>query len=629
VQVLQADPASASWDWRKDTALAVVVLLAAFAVFANSLPNGFVYDDVQVIEQNPRLATPWDLKVFFARPYWSSEQGNAAGLYRPLTLWLFALQRALFGAGPFGIHLVNVLANALLGGLVYALLWLLVGHRGFAFLCSLLYALQPVHTEVVANGVGQAEITAGLCVILAVLFHLRYLRRALPRPGAAIPRAARRRGEPVAETEGRYADVVWAAGLYFVGLLCKESVVVLPGLVFLAEWLVLRRGDLLATLRQWRRYALYVPPLALYLIIRAAVVGRGLPAVQEVMAGVSTGQRLLHAWGVIFNYLGQTLLPLHLCAEYADYTRMVARVWTPLAVSAVLAGVVVSAVLCGWLYRRRWYLPLFGLGWFFLSLLPASNLLFPVGTIRADRLLFIPSLGVMLCLGWLLTALFRQQRQAGALVSALFLCFYGWRTVTRNLDWRSSESLWLATVERNPGSPIGWRFVGDTYRDRGDLKQAAEAYRKAIDLREGAGFPNPDVHSRYAGVLAKLGQTREAEAHYRKVLEREPRHMVALNNLGEQLLLRGVPREAAELFQRAAAAEPDSFMPWANLAQATLALGELDRALSAVQRAIRLAPAEKDLLALQADIVARRDRARAASPEAKAASPGTAAPNGR
>lgn len=623
MQVLQADPASAVWAWRKDTALALLVVLVAFAGFANSLHNGFVYDDIPMIEENSRLASPWDLKALFTTPYWSSTVSSTAGLYRPLTLWLLALQRALLGSGPFGIHLVNVAGHALLGGLVYALLWLLVGHRGFALLCSLLYGLQPLHTEVVANGVGQAEITAGLCVILAALFHLHSLRRGLPRPAQAASRAARRRGDLEGEAGGGgLAAVVVAAGLYFVGLLCKESAVVLPGLVFLAEWLLVRRGDLPATLRQWRRYALYVPPLALYLILRAAVVGGGHPAIQEVMAGVSAGQRLLHAWEVLFRTLGQTLLPLYLCAEYSDYTHLIAQAWTPLRVSAVLAGIVVSVVLCVGLYRRRWYLPLFGLGWFFLGLLPASNLLFPVGTIRADRLLFIPSLGVMICLGWLLLALFRQQRHLAALVSALFLGFYGWRTVTRNPDWRTTESLWRATVAHNPGSPIGWSSLGDIYRERGDLKGAADAYRKAIELREGAGFAAADAHSRYAGVLVKLGQKGEAEIHYRKVLEREPRRLAALNNLGELLLQRAAAREAAELFQRAADVEPNNFMPWANLAQAALAAADLERALAAVQRAIRLAPAEQDLRLLQADIVARRSGAETSGPKAAAESEG-------
>jgi len=610
-----------AWDWHKDTVLVALVMAVAFAVFANSLPNGFVYDDVPIFESNPRLDRPWDLRAFFATPYWGVDQDHPAALYRPLTLWCFALERALFGAGPSGVHWVNVLANALLGGVVYLFLWALLGNRLFAFLCSLLYAVHPIHTEVVANGVGQSEILAGLCVVLGAFFHLRYVCQTLPRPEQPLSRAARRRGEIPAEVRGRRSDLAVAAVLYLVGLLCKESAVVLPGLVFLAEWLIVRRGDLRAALVHWRGYAVYVPGLVVFLALRAAVVGGSRPAIQEVMASASAIERQLYSLDVLFRSLGQAVCPLYLCAEYSDYAHLVVNSVTTGLVLAVLAGVAAVAGACVWLARRRQYLPLFGLGWFLVAILPFSNLLFPIGTVRAERLLFVPSLGVVVCLGWLLAEVFRRQRHVAVLLGLLLAGFYAWRTVTRNPDWRSSERLWQVTLRANPGSPLAWRSVGDTYRDRGELQQAAEFYRKAYELRDGAGFGDPEAHSRYANAMAKLGHRREAAVHYRKAIARDPRHYTALNNLGELLLQGGQFREALDLLQRAADTRPDDFMPWGNLAQAASLAGDHDRALAAIDKAVALVPGRKDVAEAREEILARRRAAGTAPAAAPTAAP--------
>jgi hypothetical protein len=79
-------PARAPARWTPPHIL-VVALLAAI-VSAPSLTNGFAYDDVPILRDNPRvhqIATPWS---YLTESYWHWSHCCAA--YRPVSVWLFS-----------------------------------------------------------------------------------------------------------------------------------------------------------------------------------------------------------------------------------------------------------------------------------------------------------------------------------------------------------------------------------------------------------------------------------------------------------------------------------------------------------------------------------------------------------
>ncbi len=98
---------------------ALVVFAVAFLVYLNNLGNGFVYDDRFIVEQNLAVQAP-DWTALAGASYWEEELVRA-GLYRPLTLLSYGLNRVLTGPEPWGFHLVNNLLHAVAGVLVYTL----------------------------------------------------------------------------------------------------------------------------------------------------------------------------------------------------------------------------------------------------------------------------------------------------------------------------------------------------------------------------------------------------------------------------------------------------------------------------------------------------------------------------
>ena len=580
----------------------LLVLIVGVLVFANSLGNDFVYDDISMIVENSRLDTLGNLERFFTTSYWGDAiAGDKA--YRPLTVWSFAIDRWLFGPGPIGIHVVNVLANGLVGALAYLLIRALTGKRFLASATAILWVIHPVHTEVVANGVGRAEIYAAVSVLAAALLHLRWQRGIQGREFWQGERTTEKRPNVRGIRIFRLC-LAGALFLYFVGLFFKESAVVLPGLLLLADWLICCKGRVTPILRRLNVYLLYVVPLGVFLVIRHGVVGAGLPPIQEVMSHATPFGRVLYSSETMLRYIGQTLVPWSLSGEYSDYRNFIRpSLSEPMVVAAILTWIGLSVALVR-LYRRGNLVPVFGALWFFLSMLPVSNLLFPIGTIRADRLLYLPSLGILLVVSWAMVRLGRSHSQEAIAVFSIVLLLYAARTVVRNRDWRNPEVFWTKQLELNPGSPIGWGHMGDTFKVLGKTDRAEEAYRKAIALRDVQGLFYPEAHTKVAKIMISRGDSAGAEAEYRLVVEKWPEHYVALLNLGELLLHhRSTVNEAIPLLKRAAAVKARDFRPYANLSQAYRIAGEFDNSLKAIESAIRLRPDIPTLRKVKAEIL--------------------------
>jgi hypothetical protein len=113
-----------------------------------------------------------------------------------------------------------------------------------------------------------------------------------------------------------------------------------------------------------------------------------------------------------------------------------------------------AAIIVALLYRRN-KAAFFGAGLALVALLPASNLVIPIGTIMAERLLYLPAVGFSICLTLALYSLCRRVRageQAPLVLGLLIVAAFGARTWVRNKDWRDDFTFWSAAVQTSPRS---------------------------------------------------------------------------------------------------------------------------------------------------------------------------------
>jgi hypothetical protein len=420
-------------------------VFAALVVFANALANGFVLDDRGIIVNNPvvrEYATAWRA---FGLPYWPDAVGG--GQYRPLGTLSFALDWAIGGGDPRWFHAVNVLWHVAATVLVFVLAAELLAPVA-AGIAALVFAVHPVHVEAVSNVVGRLEPMAAVFVLAALLAH--------------------RRGS-------------WTAPVFFaLGLLSKESAVVLVGLVVANDFVLERNWRVAFTSRKWL-YAGYAAVAIVYAGVLVAIFhDRQFSAPARAFAGVTTAQRLELAARVVPHYLRLLVAPVSLSGSYAPNVidpRPGISLLGLLGVTLVAAGGIGCAAA---LRRRRWPVLAFALLWIPIALAPVSNILFASGVLLAERTLYLASVGACVAAGAVAERLLQDRSTTVAAVVASVVFAFGVRTWTRTPVWENDRAYVLALLADYPESYEGHLVAGRVLKGANVL---AEAERELVIAR--------------------------------------------------------------------------------------------------------------------------------------------------
>ena len=534
-----------------------VAFLAALS-YLNILSNGFALDDFGLLNEAVRRG---DWRFLATTDYWAGFAGLRSGLYRPLTTLILAGEFHLWGEYPLPFHAISIflhMANALV---VYALVRRLAGDF-VGVLTGLLFAVHPIHSEAVAGLGGRADLLAALGVLGALYLSLH----------------ARERGGWSA----------WAGLSLAVGLLAKEQAVVLPGLVFGLDWYLRRMGRLARW--PWAEYALYGLVIGFWLVVRWQVLG-GLtvPVISGLdnpLAALDAPLRIVNAGVIAGRYLVLLVMPYRLSA---DYSHAALPIWEEFFSGALLIAVVLAlaAVLVLYKFGRKPGLRSLGLVWMLVAFSLVANVLTPIGTIMAERLLYLPSFGFCLLAAALLEGVWDlgRRRLCMLVCTVVLLCFMG-RTWVRNADWRDSETLFRAAVAVYPSSAKAHQGLGEALMKRGDCIGALDEYAQAL-----AHYPNYVAAQYNTGVcFGLLQQYAKAIEAYDRTVDLEPGHARAWLNMGAAHYALGAREKAADAYGKAIAARPAYAEAWENLAHTYREMGDRQQALAAYRELLRLRP---------------------------------------
>lgn len=503
----------------------LLIILAALVCDWNSWGHQFAMDDTNKIVDNLFIQNPRNVLRIFISPF-IPVLFTKGHMYRPLTAFTLGVNFWIHGLNPDGFHVVNRLLHVMVCLGIFWVLRHLLSNAPAGSLTALLFAVHPIQTEAITYLDGRSDALAMLFFVFAWLFHIR--ARLAP--------------------EGHRSFLAAALLFYFFAMMSKESGVTWIGVILLTEFVYFSKGSLTSLwnhLREglWKVFAGYLSAAIIYLGLRAFSL-RQLPPgytvfIDNPLAHTSLAIRELTALKVLFQSLGQLLWPVQLSADYSyDQIPLITQ-WSSPAGLAMIVLSMAFLLLLAWSYFRARNV-FFGLGYFLATYSIVSNLVIHIGTIRGDRLLYMPSVGILLIAGSLIAGLDRQLQQpllrkAFRFAVVVGIMLLAVRTVQRNGDWRDGMTLALQTVRTSPNSSKAHHSLGTAYFAQREYTLALEQFR----IAESIYAEDPMLLNDLGIVLSRLGKTEEAIRYYRRAIDLAPSYPVIRFNLALALRAQG------------------------------------------------------------------------------------------
>jgi hypothetical protein len=537
-----------AWFW-----LFLALLLTA-TVYLPGLSGGWLLDDYPNIVLN-QAVQPADLG--FTSLLNAALSSTASDFKRPLASLSFALNYHASGLDTHAMKLTNValhlfnglliflLAQALMRALV-SIGWAIGSERRLgltAVLIATAWMLLPINLTGVLYVVQRMESMANAFVLLGLLGYVSGRRRMLMSADA--------RSGTAGLLLCAFSVTVPAA----LGLLAKESAVMLPLYALLIEWAVFRArrsliaprdaNELTAGQVDHRITALFVVFLALPLVIGMLwLLPRMFSPQVWATRDFTLSTRLLSEARIVLDYLHWTLLPSTSALSFYHDTFVISKGWlSPWTTLASVLALLVLLTITVWL-RRRMPLAALGLSLFLGGQLLTATIL-PLELIYEHRNYF-SSFGLMLALVPLLTApekpaahvgvstpatgtatfpehLVRQlvaRRWNGTAPYALLrhallavlLVAWGMQTALGAYVWGSPLRLTRALAERVPTSPRAQYDLGRSYSAyAGHDPESPFVPLAYTALEKAARLPKSSVLPEQALILLSLQLNRSVE----------------------------------------------------------------------------------------------------------------------
>lgn len=376
-----------------------VITICILLVYCNSLGCDFTFDDNSAIVQNRHVrsneSTWWSV---FSVDYWGTpiESEHSHKSYRPVTLLTFRLNYLISGLDPFGYHLGNVLLHLLVSLVCYKFMLNILNHDVWSsLLFTLFFALHPLKSEAVAGIVGRAEL---LCTLFTLFSLFCY-----------------------------FDSSFLSFSIYVIlATLSKEQGITVPCICIILE--VCRLYLFYQNIRPYSFTQITIKLAQhfsfiriLFLVIftgiisatRVYLMGGSLPVFTKFDNPASFEETPIRQ--LTYNYLlplnvKLVLYPVALCADWTMNSIPLVRdfedfrnVWTVLfyLVLLLLIGSSINQLMSTRSVYRSYYDKTnlcIALALTVIPFIPASNLLFPVGFVIAERILYTPSLGFSLIL---------------------------------------------------------------------------------------------------------------------------------------------------------------------------------------------------------------------------------------
>ncbi len=522
----KADLQEEDFSTRTKFILVLLLGLSVFVSYSKSFRNGFFYDDRNLITENP-LVVNHEYSKIWKTDLFETTRG-ASQYYRPLVVAFFAFEYLVFKDNAGFYHLVNVILHFLcvLVLLKFAEVFLhkFRSNKKLAYFPAFLFALHPANSQTVYWIAARGDIIMTAGILGGVLSFL----------------------------SNKKISYIFVPLTFALAVLSKELgllyLILVPLCVFFVEEKKIKR-------EYFYKFAVLIPLVAVYFIVRANIVGQGFAFnTEETFWRPEYGhlKRLLTVPSIWGYYLLRAFFPFFL--NFESGIELFSGILRPQFFFGLLS---VTAVSTAAFLMRRDKFWVFAVLFWTISLFPVLNI-FPIFESGMEHYMYLPMTAFCVYSG----SFFGGGRKRVILffilcaVFSLIIFLRGW-------TWKSESDIWLDSAKKT-----------------------------AVYARHGWIRSRINLASSYISEAEKSDSdvifVSKAESLYLEVKREYPGFSSVNIGLGNIYLIRGEYDSALVFISAAVRENPANYFLLNKLAFIYSALGDNNTALLILERAVEL-----------------------------------------
>ena len=565
---------------RKNIFAFISILIITLSIYSNNYGASWHFDDEHNILNRQALhltEMSWD-KVKNTM-LWGSK------IYRPLPCLSFALNYYFNELNVSGYHVVNNFLHFFTAIIIFLFIndmFSLPALRqkyhpyaySIAILSSILWAINPMHTQVVTYIVQRMAGMAGFFYIFAMYLYLK-ARLTTQRPWKII-----------------YLILCGIVTVFAFG--SKENAVMLPFSLLLFEILIIRKFS-------FRKYYIHNKKILLLILITLLSIaciytyytmGNNLSGFlsQYKIRTFGLKERLLTESRIIIFYIGQLFYPMpsRLCVNH-DFSISHSLFTPPATLLSII--IILCLIIISFAISKKQPLIGFCILFFFINHLVESTFL-PLELIFEHRN-YIPSMLLFIPVTILFIKIFQFFSQKKSISFLLFfsiafiLVAQGHSTYMRNFTWQTEESLWIDCIDKYPNLWRPYHNLAWFYDKQHKLNQAIPLYEKAL-TKINYNFKEKVLTYNNIGVAyQRMGNYEKALYYYNESEKYYPYYVPIIVHRGTLFLERGLYLKALAELKNALAQDSDNPSAYCNLGYLALIRGENDNAILYLKKSIK------------------------------------------
>ncbi len=537
-------------DLRRDVWILAGILLLTVLIYSSSLSNTFInFDDPEsVFNKYVREITLDNLIHYFTTP--------VQFMYMPLAQISYAIDYRIGKLDPFIYHLDNVILHLACVILVFHVILKLTRKSRIALIASAIFAIHPVNADSVSWIATRPNLLATLFYLGALLGYSLYIEK----------------------NRARY--LVLSCLSFLLAALAKSSVVVLPLILFLWDYLHDRRLDKKLLIEK-------IPFFVVSLLFGILAMTMRVDVVRTMQ--YNPLDRVFMFFYSLVDYAIRLLFPLQLSMSYAYPVKTGAF----LPIQFYLAPLVLALAVWG-LFKLKISKKVLvsGLSFFVLNVALSQSVLL-IDNFMANRYVYLSYLGLYLivaetciCAWNGFRAEWRKKVQVVMVVAGfVFVAGFSLLTYTRNFVWHDTMTLLDDVIRKQPNQAWAYGTRGLTRLQADDLEGARKDLDQSLSID-----PNYNPSLNYRGIVNYLIRDYQAAmTDLNRLLANEPNHAGAYRIRGKVKMAQQDYEAAIDDFDRAIALYPKSEARfWRGFLKSSM--GDYPGALADFDAIIAMAP---------------------------------------